>query len=69
MRRGLAFLLLCFALWASVAIQVACSSSSGSGNGGGGSGSGATPAGSYTVNITAVSGSIQHTSSVSVTVQ
>jgi hypothetical protein len=68
MRRGLAFLLLCFALCASVAIQVACSSS-GSGNGGGGSGSGATPAGSYTVNITAVSGSIQHTSSVSVTVQ
>jgi hypothetical protein len=67
MRRRLAFLLLGFALCGSVAIQVGCSS--GSGNGGSGSGNGATPAGTYTVNITAVSGSIQHTSSVSVTVQ
>jgi hypothetical protein len=67
MRRGLAFLLLCFALCGSVAIQVACGS--GSGNGGSGSGSGATPAGTYTVNITAVSGTIQHSSSVTVTVQ
>ncbi|MFZ0275828.1 MAG: hypothetical protein WA254_22155 [Candidatus Sulfotelmatobacter sp.] len=67
MRRRLAFLVLCFALCGSVAIQVACSN--GSGNGGSGSGSGATPAGTYTVNITAVSGTIQRSSSVGVTVQ
>ncbi|MFZ0276520.1 MAG: hypothetical protein WA651_18070, partial [Candidatus Sulfotelmatobacter sp.] len=67
MRRRLSFLLLCFALCGLVAIQVACST--GSGNGGSGSGNGATPAGTYTVNITAVSGTIQHSSSVSVTVQ
>jgi hypothetical protein len=66
MRRRLGFLLLGFALCGSLAIQVACSN--GSGNGGG-SGNGATPAGTYTVNITAVSGSISHPSSVSVTVQ
>jgi hypothetical protein len=67
MRRRLAFLVLCFAVCGSVAIQVACSN--GSGSGGSGSGTGATPAGTYTVNITAVSGSIQHSSSVSVRVQ
>jgi hypothetical protein len=66
-RRRLAFVLLCFALCGLVAIQVACSN--GSGNSGGGSGSGATPAGTYTVNINAVSGSLQRSSSVSVTVQ
>ncbi len=66
LRRRLAFLLLCFALCGAVAIQVACG---GSGNGSSGSGNGATPAGTYTVNITAISGSIQHSSSVSVTVQ
>jgi hypothetical protein len=70
-RRRLAFLLLCFALCGSVAIQIACGSgsSSGGGTGGSGSGNGATPAGTYTVNITAVSGTIQQSSSVSVTVQ
>ncbi len=67
MRRRLSFLLLCFALCGFVAIQVACGN--GNGNGGSGSGNGATPAGTYTVNITAASGSIQQTSSVSVTVQ
>jgi hypothetical protein len=67
LRRRLAFVLLCFALCGLVVIQVACSN--GSGNSGGGSGSVATPAGTYTVNITAVSGTIEHGSSVSVTVQ
>jgi len=65
MRRRLAFLLLCIVLSGSVAIQVACSN----GNGSNASNNGGTPAGTYTVNITAVSGAIEHNSPVSVTVQ
>ena len=65
MRRRLAFLLLCLVLSGSVAIQVGC----GSGNASNVSTNGRTPAGTYTVSITAVSGSIEHDSSVSVTVQ
>jgi hypothetical protein len=63
-QRKLACLLFCAMLSGLVALQLGCSgSTSGGGQNGG------TPAGTYTVNITATSGSTQHSSSVSVTVQ
>jgi hypothetical protein len=63
-KRRLSCLLLCTALLSCITLQMAC------GGGGSSTGStGGTPAGTYTVNITAKSGSIQHSSSVSVTVQ
>jgi hypothetical protein len=64
-RRRLAFLLLCVVLSGLIAIQVAC----GSGGGSNTSSNGGTPAGTYTVNITAVSGTTRNSSSVSLTVQ
>jgi hypothetical protein len=63
--RRLASLLLCAVLLGCLAFQTAC----GGGNGSGGSQNGGTAAGTYTVNINATSGSIQHSSSVSITVQ
>jgi hypothetical protein len=62
-KRRLAGLLLCSALLTFIVFQMACGNSSGGSKGGG------TPAGTYTVNFTATSGTIQHGSSVSVTVQ
>lgn len=63
-KRRLTCLLFCAALLGSVALQMACGSSSS-----GGPKNSGTPAGTYTVNINATSGTAQHSSSVSVTVQ
>jgi uncharacterized repeat protein (TIGR02543 family) len=63
-KRRLTCLLFCAALLGSVALQMACGSSSS-----GGPKNSGTPAGTYTVNINATSGTTQHSSSVSVTVQ
>ncbi|HUD65746.1 MAG TPA: hypothetical protein VMQ17_14250 [Candidatus Sulfotelmatobacter sp.] len=64
-KRRLACLLFCAALLGSVALQMACGSSSSSG----GPKNSGTPPGTYAVNINATSGSTQHSTSVSVTVQ
>ncbi|HLV88853.1 MAG TPA: hypothetical protein VKV39_17840 [Candidatus Sulfotelmatobacter sp.] len=64
-RRWMACLLLCAALSGAVVLQTACGGSGGTSSGGGGG----TPAGTYTVNIGATSGSLQHPSTVSVIVQ
>ena len=64
-RRRLAGLLLSMALSGVIALQSAC----GGGNSSGGGQSGGTPAGTYTVNITATSGSLSHPTSVTITVQ
>jgi hypothetical protein len=61
-KRRLACLLLCFILWGSLGLQTACGNSVNPSNGG-------TAAGTYTVNINGTSGSSQHKTSVSVTVQ
>ena len=63
-KRRLSCLLFCAALLGSVALQMACGSSSS-----GGPKNSGTPPGTYTVNINATSGTTQHSSSVSVTVQ
>jgi hypothetical protein len=64
--RRLTCLLLCSVLLGSVALQMGCGGSNNSTTGPKNPG---TPAGTYTVNITATSGATQHTSSVSVKVQ
>lgn len=64
-KRRYAYMLLGSALLLSLALETAC----GGGSNSGGQVKGGTPTGTYTVNISASSGSIQHSSSVSVTVQ
>jgi hypothetical protein len=61
--RCLSFFRLCLLLFCLLALQVACGGSSSSHNGGGG-----TPLGTYTITVTGSSGSIQHTSKVTVQV-
>jgi len=63
-KRRVARLSLCAILFGSVAVQMACSSNPNNGPKNVG-----TPLGTYTVNINATSGTTQHSSSVSVTVQ
>jgi hypothetical protein len=52
-------------LFAGLILQMACGGNSGGGGGGGTS----TPAGNYTITVTGSSGSTQHTSAVTLTVQ
>lgn len=61
-KRRLWSLLSCFMLLAVLTLQMACSSGGGITNPG-------TPAGTYTVNLNATSGNVQHSSPVSITVQ
>jgi len=61
-KRRLWSLLSCFVLLAVLTLQMACSSGGGITNPG-------TPAGTYTVNLNATSGNVQHSSPVSITVQ
>jgi hypothetical protein len=63
-RKKLAGAIICTALLGSVAFQVACGGGSGSSTAPSG-----TPAGSYTVSVTASSGATQHTASLTLTVQ
>jgi hypothetical protein len=55
-------------LFASLLLQMACGGNSG-GGGGGGTSTPGTPAGNYTITVTGSSGSTQHTSAVTLTVQ
>lgn len=51
-----------------VAFLIAAIGCGGSSGGGGGGGGGGTPAGNYTVSVTATSGSTTHTTNIAVTV-
>jgi hypothetical protein len=52
-----------------VGLWVACGGGSTSGAGGGGGGKGGTPTGSSTISINATSGSLQHSTSITLSVQ
>jgi hypothetical protein len=67
-RRKLLSYCLVFLLVGGCLLQVACGGAGTSGSGGNG-GTGGTPVGTYTVTITGAAGSIQNTTTVTLTVQ